>query len=424
MNVPHHPIADRLAWLAVQPIDDLSREACLDHLDELAQVTRFVQALHTRYAARLDQVSPTPEADHTAATKGSSHTGKSATGRGRGRKNTGKAGEELGKAMDQGKVSGEHLDVFLAVQATLPPDVRRQLTNSDENIVRWATDHDVDTFRRLLHQYADELRRLHGIDLLEQQQRNTYLRTWVDEYGMVRLSAAFDPKTGLTLRSALDAMLDRLHREPSPPHCPDDPRARQQFLRAHALIRLLQHGPTCAAGNPRTDLVIIADTTRTNHLGQPVLDWGLPIELPLEALAHFYAGTDRTTIVDVTSQGTIRELTQQLDLGRSTRLASRAQRRLLQVLHPTCIIPGCHTPFRHCHIHHVTWWRHGGATNLDNLAPLCNTHHTRVHQDLWGIVLDARRNVTITLPDGRTITETHTPPWFDPPTPSVSSLGP
>lgn len=427
MAASHHPIAEQLAWLAIQPIDELTRDACLAHLEELGRVTRFVQGLHSRYAARLDAVSPTPEADHTQATRGSTSSGKQATRRGRGRRNSGAAGEALGHAMDHGDVSGEHLDAFLSVQATLPAEIRSQFCADNQRISAWATHYDVTTFTKLLRRLADDLRRQHGISQLEQQRRDTYLDTWIDQRGMLRLSGAFDPESALRLRAALDAAVDAMHREPTPAHCPghpDDPAARQRFLRAHALLRLIHHGPDCTSGTPRAELVVIADTTQLTHQGEPTLDWGLPIELPLEALTRFYESIDRTTIVDITRHGIIRNLEPLLDLGRTTRLANRAQRRLLRALHPTCIVPGCPTPFQFCEIHHLTWWRHGGATSLSNLAPVCPRHHSRVHHDGWQITLDHHRNVTLTLPDGTTLTSHHTPPHFDVPVGVIPSLGP
>jgi 5-methylcytosine-specific restriction endonuclease McrA len=90
----------------------------------------------------------------------------------------------------------------------------------------------------------------------------------------------------------------------------------------------------------------------------------------------------------------------QVDLGRSTRLANRSQRRVLRALYPTCAIPGCEARFEQCTIHHVRWWRHGGHTNLDNLVPLCSRHHHRVHDSGWDLTLDANRVLTIVRPDG------------------------
>ena len=34
-----------------------------------------------------------------------------------------------------------------------------------------------------------------------------------------------------------------------------------------------------------------------------------------------------------------------------------------------------------CKLHHITWWRHGGRTDLDNLLPVCSRCHTKIHQD-------------------------------------------
>ena len=44
------------------------------------------------------------------------------------------------------------------------------------------------------------------------------------------------------------------------------------------------------------------------------------------------------------------------------------QPRVLHGVHPTCVIPGCDVGFERCKIHHITWWRHGGHSDLDNLA--------------------------------------------------------
>jgi hypothetical protein len=89
-----------------------------------------------------------------------------------------------------------------------------------------------------------------------------------------------------------------------------------------------------------------------------------------------------------------------VDLGRATRLANRAQRRVLRRLYPTCAIPGCPTRFDRCKLHHVVWWEHGGATDLHNLLPICVRHHHAVHDRGWRLTLTADRQLTIDFPDG------------------------
>ena len=74
-----------------------------------------------------------------------------------------------------------------------------------------------------------------------------------------------------------------------------------------------------------------------------------------------------------------------LDLGRSQRLATPAQKTALLARDGGCVIPGCTIPGDACDAHHVQWWTRGGPTNLDNLALLCGRHHTEVHQQTWEI---------------------------------------
>jgi hypothetical protein len=68
-----------------------------------------------------------------------------------------------------------------------------------------------------------------------------------------------------------------------------------------------------------------------------------------------------------------------LHLGRSRRLASRAQRRALRLRDVTCVFPGCHQT-KHLDAHHLTPWSEGGVTDLDQLALLCRRHHVMVHE--------------------------------------------
>ena len=90
----------------------------------------------------------------------------------------------------------------------------------------------------------------------------------------------------------------------------------------------------------------------------------------------------------------------ELDLGRTTLLANRAQRRALRALYSACAIPGCAVRYSRCKLHHVIWWRNGGRTDLDNLLPVCTHHHTKVHDAGWNLRLGPQRQLTITFLDG------------------------
>jgi hypothetical protein len=76
-----------------------------------------------------------------------------------------------------------------------------------------------------------------------------------------------------------------------------------------------------------------------------------------------------------------------LDLGRSVRTVTPAQRRALIARDRGCIVPACRAGPEFCDGHHVRWWRHGGTTDLANLALLCQRHHSAVHAGHWDIIM-------------------------------------
>jgi hypothetical protein len=64
-----------------------------------------------------------------------------------------------------------------------------------------------------------------------------------------------------------------------------------------------------------------------------------------------------------------------LDLGRSKRLFSPAQRRALGLTWRTCAIDACEIPGDWCEVHHLDPWASGGRTDLAKGVKLCPRHH-------------------------------------------------
>jgi hypothetical protein len=64
-----------------------------------------------------------------------------------------------------------------------------------------------------------------------------------------------------------------------------------------------------------------------------------------------------------------------LDLGRSRRLFSPAQRLALGLRWKTCAIDGCEIPGEWCEVHHLDPWASGGTTDLANGIKICPRHH-------------------------------------------------
>jgi hypothetical protein len=92
---------------------------------------------------------------------------------------------------------------------------------------------------------------------------------------------------------------------------------------------------------------------------------------------------------------------QPLDVGRTTRVVTPAQRSALAVRDGGCVFPDCARPLAWCEAHHRWHWLDGGPTDLANLALLCRAHHRAVHEGGWQLIRG---------PDGRlTASPAHRP---------------
>jgi hypothetical protein len=294
-----------------------------------------------------------------------------------------------------GALSGSQVDVVGTALRRLEPVQRGVLLDRADRLAASAAQCGLDEFRQLVAGEVRRIQRDDGMARLERQKRATRLRSWVDRDGMWCLSARFDPDNGVRLHHRLTATVDSLFVEAVPEHCPSDPLERQGFLRAHALLALTdRHG----ARSGRPEIIVVVDTTAPDPAGGPTVDWGLPVELPSQTLLDLFAGADTHPVI--VRDGAVVYAPGQSHLGRTTRLASRAQRRALRAVYPTCAIPSCTVSFERCTIHHVIAWDDDGPTDLPNLLPLCNSHHHATHDRGWELRLDPDRTLTITYPDG------------------------
>ena len=97
-----------------------------------------------------------------------------------------------------------------------------------------------------------------------------------------------------------------------------------------------------------------------------------------------------------------------LDLGRTRRDPSDAQRLEIRRRDKGCRFPGCtHTEFTD--VHHVRHWIDAGRTDLDNLVELCDQHHRAVHEMGWKVSGDANVELIFRSPTGRLSHSTPSP---------------
>ena len=72
-----------------------------------------------------------------------------------------------------------------------------------------------------------------------------------------------------------------------------------------------------------------------------------------------------------------------LDLGRTRRLYSPAQRKALLIRDRTCRAEGCDVPGTWCEAHHHDPWHTGGHTDLADGVLFCSHHHHQAHEPRW-----------------------------------------
>jgi hypothetical protein len=146
--------------------------------------------------------------------------------------------------------------------------------------------------------------------------------------------------------------------------------------RCHAFCALLEHIPAAglpAHGGTATSVMVMVDleTLRREAGSAELSTGGLMSAGEVRRLA---CGANILPVV-LGGAGEV------LDLGRSRRLFSPAQRKALAIRDRRCRAEGCEIPAAWCEAHHVGRpWSLGGRTDLADGVLLCSFHHHRAHR--------------------------------------------
>jgi hypothetical protein len=418
----------RLVSLAVA-----DRDETLTFLSGLQRVRGLIDSLEIHAAQRLHELTHNAPAELAEATQRPRRGGDQVYERAA----TLAAVPSLVGPMRAGALQGAHVDTVARIVRTVRDEHATAFAEALPSIIDSAAAclATPDDLARSLNREARRLEDDDGVSRHEQQRRDTSLRTWTDKRtGMFRLSGKFDPLSGVLLHGRLQAALASLFAERTPSTCPTEPSAKQDHLRALALLALTMgatrtalsvvpaeaEGEGEASNGPsfvdnewdsffrqgpnrfgRPEVVVVLDARQATvdaNRGKPFVDWGIPVELPWRALEDLYERADIHAIS--VANGVVIHAPGEMNLGRTTRLASKAQRRALRALYPTCAVPECCVAFEFTKPHHVHYWENGGFTDLANLLPLCSKHHHLVHDGGWKLSLLPDRTLIITLPDG------------------------
>jgi Domain of unknown function (DUF222)/HNH endonuclease len=241
--------------------------------------------------------------------------------------------------------------------------------------------------------------------------------------GMVALQGLLEPEAGQILVAALEPLA-------RPANAADDRSGAQR--RADALAELarrnLEGGRLPQAGGVRPQLLVTVDLH--SLLGHPGVggEAGGPVPLDPETCRRLACDGAITRVLVTRHQtdftldgpggdgGLAAQLqaamtrlpptlggapTQPLEVGRTTRVVTSAQRAALVVRDGGCAVAGCERPPAWCEAHHLVHWLHGGPTDLANLALVCRAHHRAVHEGGWRLGRDPDGRLTATPPHRR-----------------------
>ena len=244
--------------------------------------------------------------------------------------------------------------------------------------------------RRILDVVAPELAEEQERQALEAEERHAAKKTYL-------VGRRLGDGTTEVRGNLPDATWDRLatyleaYTSPRrPAETPDNPEDRRpyemrlgcafvSFLEHVDPKRLPLHGGDATTVMVTIDLATLAD--QVGNSGVATID-----DQPLSA-----AAVRRLACTANILPAVLGAKSEVLDLGRSRRLFSRAQRKALALRHQRCRARGCRVKAAWTEAHHLRRaWAEGGTTDLDDGTLLCCFHHhtahdpryqTRVHSD-------------------------------------------
>ncbi|HQV58248.1 MAG TPA: HNH endonuclease signature motif containing protein, partial [Ilumatobacteraceae bacterium] len=373
-------------------VTSASRDQLDDAVTAHGQLESMIAGRRLELARALAKHSPNPAADLAAHLRSGTRDAKRTVER----MHLSDLVPQIGAALDDGAVSTAHLDRLQGSLGRLTAQQRTTLLADADDLAAVARRTTPEQFDQHLRNQERAITADDGMALVEAQRRAVRLHNWISDDGMHHFKLSADPLTGLKIFNKVRAITEaKFHGGNIPADAPDLPIERQAFLRAHALIDLLLGTKGVRLGQP--EITVVVDT-RVPAGAAPVIDWGLPIQLPVATLQEL-VGRARVNTVWMHGDDLV-WAPGKLDLGATSRIAGPDQRRALRAMYATCAVPGCDAPFDGCDIHHVLFWEDAKRTDLAILAPICSGHHSRLHAERWQLNLDDHRRLTIRLPNG------------------------
>jgi len=282
---------------------------------------------------------------------------------------------ESGQAMVEGEIGFAHLALIARTSVAIAEAEGPAKPFDERRLLARARQFSVGRFRDFCHhaRHASDPEGYARDEEERVQARSLTLSTGAG--GMVWLRGLLDPEGGAALRTALEPLARPAGKE-------DRRRIDRRFGDAlvEAAHHLLDGGRLPQRSSQRPHLQVTSTLeTLLGHAGAPAGDLELSIPISAKAVERIACDCNVTRVLLGADSMVI-------DVGRSTRKISPAQRRALKVRDKGCRWPGCDRPASWTSAHHFVHWTRGGPTNLANLVLLCHRHHWMVHEGGWQLV--------------------------------------
>jgi hypothetical protein len=296
------------------------------------------------------------------------------------------------EALAEGAVSAGHVDAIAAATRSLDEGSKADFAAEAESLLDDATRQGVDTFATGCRDLARAIRHRRNaqsdVDELELQRSSSKISRWTDtETGLHKTLIELDPVSDRQFWSAVQRHRGRLRARTTNRTTSWDRLTVDALLAAVASAA--SGGPSVATVVVHTDVSTLVGGRHDATLCET--DSGVPV--PVATMRRLACDAEIIPVV-LDGDGVV------LDEGRAKRLATAEQRLAIEAMQRTCSHPDCTITIDDCRIHHLDPWHRGGATNVDRMAPVCESHHHLVHEGGWSLEMSPDRVGTWIRPDG------------------------
>ena len=294
------------------------------------------------------------------------------------------------------ELNPENLDAMVRAEKSLQLPAEQELFGHHRaELTRQAQELDPTTFKIRLKALVDRIKAEVASTTDERHRKASEAKSWIDRDGMRHIHTKHDRERGDAIWAGIEREMRSL--AAAADNSDGEPLALGPNLAAEALHQLILRAfnPDTKVSRPLVGVFVDEDTLRNGHHDNSSVErFGDPgSNIRSETLRRYLCDCDLQAVT--TADGI------PMNVGRTYRTATNAQRLALRAIYDTCAFPGCDATFDWCHIHHIDFWEHGGHTDLDNLVPLCSRHHHAAHEGGWELKLLPDRTLRTWRPNGQ-----------------------